>query len=914
MAIDFTVKEAKQLIERHKSLLSQLDYIASKAEDFQSDIKRAANDLATQGALKRIILNDCTRPVNDLSQSPDITRLILNLHKYQSVRSAIETAKSFQNNFAGNVRQNISLLNPGLAGLSWFFGGKRAKESAAQAYQELSQMLDGSYGLTIPTIVSEIDATSYITNAAAWNAFTADSSCFFDTLEIVCREVIRSSGNSPFQLQLERLSTLEQKVSKCKNASDKEESLIKSSAEKMLAFNALQILRNVPVDEVNREKSGFRVKALYDAGITTMADIYASSNYQLASIHGISESAAFSMKRIAKQFLEEAQEGVKIKLSADDRNKQATELVKAIYVYRLKKSSREQLKNLLESSQVVLESAKVVLDSVGNGLSWIFYTPEQRSDVRNAYSEIRSLVDGDYAKTITTLTNILLLEKSAPSANVVWDDFREHSIEYISILEDVVPGALGNDDILYGLPEDLAREIQEEVLFPDGLLCTLRRYQEWGVKYILHQKKVLLGDEMGLGKTVQAIATMVSLRNTGATHFIVVCPASVVTNWCREVVKHSKLRVTKIHGSGRAQALRSWVKTGGVAVTTFETTAYIKDDSIEKIDLLIVDEAHYIKNPEARRTINVKRLCDKSERLLFMTGTALENKVEEMVSLIDILQPRIAESVQSMTFMPSAPQFRNRVAPVYYRRKREDVLTELPELIEIKEWCTLNPREKDIYEQHVLAKNYAASRRLSWDADDIKQSCKANRLLEIIEQAKSEDRKVLVFSFFLDTIRTIADLLGARCYGPINGSVPPPRRQEIIDAFDKAPAGAVLLAQIQSGGTGLNIQSASIVVICEPQFKPSIENQAISRAYRMGQARNVIVCRLLCTNTIDEKISELLEYKQEIFDAFADKSVAAEQNESRVVEVDEKKFGQLIQDEINRINAEKGVVATEDNT
>ena len=90
---------------------------------------------------------------------------------------------------------------------------------------------------------------------------------------------------------------------------------------------------------------------------------------------------------------------------------------------------------------------------------------------------------------------------------------------------------MGTDDAIYGLPEDLAREIQDECLFPDGLLCSLRRYQEWGVKYILHQEKVLLGDEMGLGKTIQAIATMVSLKNTGATHFVVVCPASVLINW-----------------------------------------------------------------------------------------------------------------------------------------------------------------------------------------------------------------------------------------------------------------------------------------------------------------------------------------------------------------------------------------------
>lgn len=810
------------------------------------------------------------------------------------------------------MQQGIAALNPGLAGLSWFFGGKQAKENAAQAYRQLSSLLSESYGQTIPHLVTEIDSNAFVALDAAWDAFVADPYPFLDTMERICPNVLHSGGSNPFQAQLAQMIALKQRIEKCRTAADNTKEKIKASAEKLMANNALEILRGVPVEEVNRERAGYRVKTLRDAGLTTMADIYSSSTYQLASLYGISENAAFSMKRIAQQFLEEAQEGIKIKLSADNRSKQATELVKAIYTYRQKNQSRAELEQLTQSKQADLDGNQKTLEQVGNGLPWVFYVPEQRSAVREAYLHIQSETEGDYGRKVKKLSDILTSDCSAPSAKVAWDDFQANNIEYISILEEIVPGALGNDDCLYGLPEDLAREIQEEVLFPDGLLCTLRRYQEWGVKYILHQKKVLLGDEMGLGKTVQAIATMVSLRNTGATHFVVVCPASVVTNWCREVVKHSRLRVTKIHGTGRSQALKSWVKTGGVAVTTFETTAYIKDESIEKIDLLIVDEAHYIKNPEARRSINVKRLCGKADRLLFMTGTALENKVEEMVSLIDVLQPQVAESVQSMTFMPSAPQFRNRVAPVYYRRKREDVLTELPELIETKEWCTLNPSEKEIYEQNVLSKNYAASRRLSWDADDLKKSCKATRLLEIIEEAKAEDRKVLVFSFFLDTIRTIGGLLGTRCYGPINGSVPPPRRQEIIDAFDKAPSGSVLLAQIQSGGTGLNIQSASVVVICEPQFKPSIENQAISRAYRMGQARNVLVYRLLCANTIDEKITELLEYKQEIFDAFADKSVAAEQNESRSIEVDEKKFGQLIQEEINRINAEKGITTKDD--
>lgn len=904
--MNFTVKEAKHLQEHHQILLHKLEQVIALETGLHSAIRISANNLIMQSIPKKLIQEDHATPSDFPKRLPSVERLVFNLHKYQKAYPAIQTAKSYYSSYVTSIKQNIKLLNPGLAGLSWFFGGKRVKESAEQAFRELTDLSSGSYGQIVPFIASDIEALQSITNDTAWEQFICDPIPYAETLTTLCPDILESTSDNPFQTQLLQLTSIDKKINNCQSITDKEQEQIKLSAEKLKAFNAMQILKEVPVEEINREKSGYRIKSLRDAGITTMADIYASSIYELSSLNGISDQAAFAIKRMAHQFLMNAQEDVKIKLSADDRNKASTELVKSIYIYRLKNNSRNELNKLIQEKKDILKTAKENLKSLGNGLPWLFYSPEQRTDVRNSYSEITSVTEGEYARTITQLTNILSKNNAlSPSSAEVWNDFREHSIEYISILEEIVPGVLGNDDILYGLPEDLAREIQEEVLFPDGLLCTLRRYQEWGVKYILHQKKALLGDEMGLGKTVQAIATMVSLKNVGASHFIVICPASVVTNWCREVTKHSRLRVTKIHGSGRNQALKSWVKTGGVAVTTFETTAYIKDESIEKINLLIVDEAHYIKNPEARRSINVKRLCGKAERLLFMTGTALENNVEEMISLIDVLQPDIATSVQGMTFMPNAPQFRNRIAPVYYRRKRQDVLTELPELIETKEWCILHSDEQKLYEDNILSKNHMAARRLSWDADDLKKSCKAIRLLEIIEQAKSEDRKVLVFSFFLETIRVIGGLLGAKCYGPINGSIPPPRRQEIIDSFDKAPSGSVLLAQIQSGGTGLNIQSASVIVICEPQFKPSIENQAISRAYRMGQARNVLVHRLLCVNSIDEKITELLEYKQKIFDEFADKSVAAEKSEVYNEEIDEKKFGQLIQEEIDRINAEK---------
>jgi SNF2 family DNA or RNA helicase len=700
---------------------------------------------------------------------------------------------------------------------------------------------------------------------------------------------------------------LKTRLSKAEAYSDHCKVSISKASEALVAQEVLNVLKDIPIDEINRDKRGFRVKALRDYGYNSIADISTASVYTIASVHGISEDTAYSIKRVVDDIVSKARQGVKIRLSVDNKNVKATELVSAISRYKRGKPYTETCRQILNSKSKQIDYALEDLSPAKSGFKWFFTSSANKQKAIEAYNTLGKLLESEYSKEAqAVLESLDAVNRSTGTED--WQNFSENSISFFNVLEDVNPGILGTDDAMYGLPEDLAREIQEECFFPEGLLCELRRYQEWGVKYTLHQSRVLLGDEMGLGKTIQAIAAMVSLRNTGATHFVVVCPASVITNWCREIRKMSLLTVTKIHGGGRASALKAWLKSGGVAVTTYETTSHFKMDTNFKFTLLVVDEAHYIKNPEARRTVNVKNISNHAERLLFMTGTALENKVDEMISLIQILQPTIAAQVAGMAFMASAPQFREKVAPVYYRRKREDVLTELPELIESKEWCTMLMEEEQVYEQAILSKRYADARRVSWNVDDLQNSSKAKRLLEIIEEAEDDGRKVIVFSFFLDTIRKITELLGNKCLNPINGSVTPQRRQEIIDEFDKAPAGTVLAAQIQSGGTGLNIQSASVVILCEPQFKPSIENQAISRAYRMGQARNVLVYRLLCENTVDEKITSLLESKQAIFDAFADKSVAAKES----LELDDKKFGDIIKEEIERINAKHGKSAIKD--
>lgn len=661
----------------------------------------------------------------------------------------------------------------------------------------------------------------------------------------------------------------------------------------------LSLLESVPVDELNRDKRGFRIKALIGNGYSTVADIMNASKYSLEMINGISADGAYAIKRAAAKIAAQARTGAKLRISTDNKTPETTAVITAVHKYILGHSAAETCRKLLALNGSQIELAIGELSPGMGSIKWFFASYQAKEKAESAYKFLSESFSGSYGSEARAAIYAIDSAKFSSSSDA-WNSFSDNPIPFFNILEDLCPGVLGADDPVYGLPEDLAKDVADECLYPDGLRCTLRRYQEWGVKYILHQEKVLLGDEMGLGKTVQAIASMVSLKNTGATHFIVVCPASVLTNWCREIKKMSSLPVTEVHGSSRCRAIHFWKDNGGVAVTTYETTAYFSFEDDFTFDMLVVDEAHYIKNPEAQRSINVKKLCTKTKRILFMTGTALENKVDEMISLISVLQPDVAYSASRFASISSAPQFRNAVAPVYYRRRREDVLTELPELIESEEWCSLLPAEKAVYESTLYSGNYAAVRRVSWNAEDISKSCKAIRLKEIVEDAAEDERKIIVFSFFLDTIQRVKELFGDRCVQPINGSVSPSHRQEIIDEFEKSPAGTILPAQIQSGGTGLNIQSASVVIICEPQFKPSIENQAISRAYRMGQTRNVLVYRLLCENTVEEHLVDILKSKQAAFDAFADESAAAAES----LEIDSKSFGNIIKEEIDRINKE----------
>jgi SNF2 family DNA or RNA helicase len=453
--------------------------------------------------------------------------------------------------------------------------------------------------------------------------------------------------------------------------------------------------------------------------------------------------------------------------------------------------------------------------------------------------------------------------------------FRENAAAYYAALGQYCKHLNTEELPETGLSKELLEAIEAQQIDLKYLNATLRGYQTFGVKYAIHQKRTLLGDEMGLGKTFQAMATMAALKAAGKHHFMVVCPASVLINWQRELTKHTKLAVTKVHGADET-ALRYWRENGDVAVTTFESISRFELPEKFKFDMLVVDEAHYVKNPEAQRTVAIRKLLAKTEGVLYMSGTPLVNRVDEMCFLVNCLQPEIAKKLENVKNISTAEQFRKELAPVYLRRVRADVLKELPDLIEKQQWCELSEQEWSVYREAVASGNLMAIRQVSWQMDSLSDSSKAKRLLEICNSAKEEGRKIIVFSFFRNTLEKVRQLLGERCLDIISGDISPARRQEIVDAFNSAKPGAVLVSQVQAGGTGLNIQAASVIVFCEPQLTPAIENQAVSRAYRMGQTRDVLVHRLLADDTIDERMLEILSGKQQEFNSFADDSVVGE--------------------------------------
>jgi SNF2 family DNA or RNA helicase len=426
------------------------------------------------------------------------------------------------------------------------------------------------------------------------------------------------------------------------------------------------------------------------------------------------------------------------------------------------------------------------------------------------------------------------------------------------------------------VPELIAKKVEQIVINYKYLKANLRMYQQFGAQYLILQKRTLLGDDMGLGKTIQVLAAMCHLCANGKKRFMVVAPNSVLINWKLETEKHTHLKAYVLHGWNIYSARDEWLRQGGVAITTYGSLHKLKN-GISSIDFLAVDEAHAVKNPNTKRGQSVFKTSQNAEYVSLLSGTALENRLSELRNLIKLVRPDMNQDLDFFDrfIVPSPLEVRHRISPVYLRRTQQDVLLELPDKTEIDEYVELSDSERG--SRLSIESNDLMNRRLATTVgDDFGISSKYNRLNELFDSYRLEGKKIVVFSFFKKVLEDISKI--ANHCAIINGMVSPADRLRLIDEFSKIEGFAVIACQVESGGQGLNIQCAQVVVLMEPQLKPSTERQAIARVYRMGQSRHVMVHRLIAKDSIDEDLVQLISNKAKIFDDYANPSSVKEKS------------------------------------
>ncbi|GEM_PF-6061311 len=408
----------------------------------------------------------------------------------------------------------------------------------------------------------------------------------------------------------------------------------------------------------------------------------------------------------------------------------------------------------------------------------------------------------------------------------------------------------------------------------------LRNYQRFAAKFILSQKKVIIGDEMGLGKTIQALTVMSHLSTKSSLEGkpflgLVVCPASIRVNWEREIKRFTHFNTYSIRGQSGSASISTWMKQGGIVITSYESLKWFPDFK-EPLGACIVDEAQYIKNPIAQRSKNCSRIMSQSKVAVSMTGTPIENNLEEFLNIFSATKKDSGRDLKALMLeSDEAARFAASIQSLYLRRTKQDVLTELPALNVTVEAVELEESEK-IQHMEDIENNNVHFMRLRQNLNDpsLCGKSKLKRVEALLEEYRQNQRNVIIFSYFLEPIAWLQTLI-SECY-IIHGGVTDVGRQKVIDRFstplsDNEP-GRVMFAQIKSGGVGLNIQAASAVILLEPQFNPAVELQAISRVHRMGQRRSVDVHRMICVDSIEEILLERLYQKQEIMDLYADDS------------------------------------------
>lgn len=428
---------------------------------------------------------------------------------------------------------------------------------------------------------------------------------------------------------------------------------------------------------------------------------------------------------------------------------------------------------------------------------------------------------------------------------------------------------------------------------PDvALTAQLRDYQQTGIKWLSMLDSYgfggILADDMGLGKTLQTIGFL-SSHLTEESRVLVLAPSSLIYNWQEECTKFAPdLDVVVIHGT-KDQRLDLIAEKHQVMVTSYPSFRQdVQRYRKEKIDYLILDEAQVMKNAQSK----IAQVLREFEvgNCFALSGTPIENHLAELWSIFQIVLPGLLPSKQAFSKL-SAKEIARAIQPFVLRRHKEDVLQELPDLIEVNVLNELTAEQKTVYmaqlqqmQARIVGADDAQINRSKLEIlsgitrlrqicdtpslfmDDFAgESGKLNSLKELLVQLKEGGHRVLIFSQFRTMLEKIAEQLGElglTAY-TLTGSTSAIQRQEMTQAFNAGSRDAFLIS-LKAGGVGLNLTGADTVILVDLWWNPAVEAQAISRAHRMGQTDTVECYRLITRGTIEEKIQELQESKKNL--------------------------------------------------
>ena len=458
------------------------------------------------------------------------------------------------------------------------------------------------------------------------------------------------------------------------------------------------------------------------------------------------------------------------------------------------------------------------------------------------------------------------------------------------------------------------------VPLPAGLKAEMRPYQKAGFDFLCHLAQVKLGgilaDDMGLGKTLQTLCWLAWLKEQHPKRpkpVLVICPASVLHNWRREAEKFTPHLKVLVFESGPARHnLRKLIPQHDIVVTNY---ALLRRDleALKRFTFraVILDEAQFIKNPAAQVSQSVKQL--EADHRLALTGTPLENRLLDLWSIVDFVQPAYLGTQQQFheTYEPTGEdaEWNQRMArrklsaklrPVLLRRLKKQVAQDLPDRIEERRDCELEEAQRKLYLaelrrsreqvlQTVQEKGLARSKLQVLAAlTRLRQICchptlvgsdcasgKTDTLFELMEPLLDEGQKVLVFSQFVRMLLLLQEECRKRSMPTHLLTGDTKNRQEVVQAFQEDPNPSIFLLSLRAAGTGLNLTTASYVVLYDPWWNPAVEAQAIDRTHRIGQTRTVNAYRLITPGTVEEKIWELQQRKaQTIADVLGEEGFA----------------------------------------